>query len=109
MSHDIWVTNRDSLIHWLERMSAELEKLASLLQDAQDEELLEMFAGARIDRDVFLNSTPVRTPPVAADSATSAGTRDVMMDMLIGGMMGDNPEDARSTESASEGCCSIGA
>jgi len=89
MSHDIWVTNRDSLIHWLERMSAELEKLASLLQDAQDEELLEIFAGARIDRDAFLNSTPVRTPPAAADSATSAGTRDVMMDMLIGGMMGD--------------------
>jgi prephenate dehydrogenase len=89
MSHDIWVTNRDAMIHWLERMAGELQKLRSLLEDAQDEELLEIFAGARIDRDAFLNSTPVRTPPAAADAATSAGTRDVMMDMLIGGMMGD--------------------
>ncbi len=89
MSHDIWVTNRDSLIHWLERMSAELQKLRSLLEDAQDEELLQIFAGARIDRDTFLNSTPVRIPAAPADAASMQGTRDVMMDMLIGGMMGD--------------------
>jgi prephenate dehydrogenase len=89
MSHDIWVTNRDSVIHWLERMSAELQKLRSLLEDAHDEELLEMFAGARIDRDVFLNAPPVRTQAATADPTGGQGTRDLMMDMLIGGMMGD--------------------
>jgi prephenate dehydrogenase len=89
MSHDIWVTNRDSVIHWLERMSAELQKLRSLLEDAQDEELLEIFAGARLDRDVFLSAPPVRKVPVPSDAAAAQGTRDVMMDMLIGGMMGD--------------------
>jgi hypothetical protein len=87
MSHDIWVTNRDSVIHWIERMSDELQRLRSLLQDAQDEELLEIFAGARIDRDAFLASPPVRKAPETSDA--SMGTRDLMMDMLVGGMMGD--------------------
>jgi prephenate dehydrogenase len=87
MSHDIWVTNRDSVIHWIERMSDELQRLRSLLQDAQDEELLEIFAGARIDRDAFLASPPVRKAPETSDA--SMGTRDLMMDMLVGGMMGE--------------------
>jgi prephenate dehydrogenase len=89
MSHDIWVTNRDSVIHWLERMSAELQALRSLLEDAQDDQVLEMFAGARIDRDAFLNAPPVRRPAEAPDPTGGQGTRDLMMDMLIGGMMGD--------------------
>ena len=46
-----------------------------------------MFAGARVDRDTFMNSMPTRVPADADDS--SPETRRVIMDMLIGGMMGE--------------------
>jgi hypothetical protein len=88
MSHDIWVTNRESLIHWLDRMAAELQTFRSMLEDARDDELLEIFAGARVDRDAFLNSPPTRIPE-KADTGASSDTRKVMMDMMVGGMMGD--------------------
>jgi prephenate dehydrogenase len=87
MSHDIWVTNREAVIHWLDRMSGELQRFRTLLQDAKDEELLDAFAGAQLDRDAFLTSPPRREQ---RDAGASPGdTRKVMMDMLVGGMMGE--------------------
>ncbi len=88
MSHDIWVTNREALIHWLDRMAGELQRFRSLLEDARDDELLEVFAGARVDRDAFIVGTPTRTPDTA-NAAANAETRGVIMDMMIGGMLGD--------------------
>jgi prephenate dehydrogenase len=89
MAHDIWVTNRESLIHWLDRMATELQRFKSLLEDANDEELLDVFAGARVDRDAFIVGTPTRTPLDPSQAATAADTRGVMMDMMIGGMLGE--------------------
>jgi hypothetical protein len=67
-------------------MSGELQRFRTLLQDAKDEELLDAFAGAQLDRDAFLTSPPRREQR----AETSPGdTRKVMMDMLVGGMMGE--------------------
>jgi len=88
MSHDIWVTNREAVIHWLDRMAAELQRFRGLLQDAKDEELLDAFAGAQLDRDTFLSRPPKRVPQPAG-GAQPEDTRRVVMDMLVGGMMGE--------------------
>ena len=53
MSHDIFLTNRDAAVHWLDRMVEELQRYRGLLQ-GDTEELLESFAKAQIDRDSFL-------------------------------------------------------
>jgi hypothetical protein len=88
MSHDIWVTNREAMIHWLDRMSGELQRFRTLLQDAKDEELLDAFAGAQLDRDTFLNAPPHRTPR-APVGPQPQDTRRALIDMLVGGMMGE--------------------
>jgi prephenate dehydrogenase len=86
MAHDIWVTNREAVIHWLERMEGELRRFRDILQDSRDEELLETFAKTQIDRDTLIASPPKRKAE-KSDAAQRSG--DAVMDMLIGKMMAD--------------------
>jgi prephenate dehydrogenase len=83
MSHDIFLTNRDAAIHWLDRMGDELRRYRDLLQgDAK--ELLETFAKAQLDRDGFLaEPRPRRVEPDQAD------VRQELMRSLIGGWTAD--------------------
>lgn len=87
MSHGIWRTNREAVIHWLDRMITELSRYRDLLKDAQDETLLQAFIEAQIQRDEFLREPPSRKP---MDTGPKVDTRDAMMRMLVGGMMADN-------------------
>ncbi len=81
MSHDICVTNREACIHWLERMVGELNRLRDLLADAGDETLLEVFAGAQLDRDEFLTQPARRRPRGVA----LPDVRRELIDAMVGG------------------------
>ncbi len=82
MSHGIWLTNREAVIHWLDRMTEELRRLRELLKDARDEDLLQMFARAQLERDEFL----ARPPRREKEQGPPLDTNKTVMDMLIGGM-----------------------
>lgn len=97
MSHDIWSTNREALIHWLGRMEGELARFRKLLEDANDVELLEIFARTQLERDRFMLEPPRRQPGDTGLSAGEAGARNVLVDMLVGGMMGDRLRQAEKT------------
>jgi prephenate dehydrogenase len=100
MSHDIWTTNREALIHWLERMEGELSRFRKLLEDANDAELLDIFARTRLERDRFILEPPRRE---AATMAPGAGaSRNVLVDMLVGGMIGERLRQAEKDVRASE-------
>jgi prephenate dehydrogenase len=86
MAHDIWVTNREALIHWLERMEGELHRFRDILQDSRDEELLETFAKTQIEREALVKNPPKRATE-KGDAVRQGG--DAVMDMLIGKMMAD--------------------
>lgn len=87
MSHGIWRTNREAIIHWLERMMGELGRFRDMLQDAQDEQLLETFIQAQLQRDQFLNEPIARMPAAGVDPADAKSTA---LSLLVGGMMADN-------------------
>lgn len=87
MSHDIWVTNREAVIHWLERIEAELRRFRGLLQDANDEALFETFARAQIERETFLSQPARRAGPTAAVPEPDAGK--AVLDLLVGGMLAE--------------------
>jgi prephenate dehydrogenase len=107
MSHDIWVTNREAIIHWLDRMMDELKVMRDQLKDARDEALLETFARAHLERERFLQNPPrrVREPlPAPKEGAPN------VLDMLVGGMLADRmrrvqrmPELMREAAHAREG------
>jgi prephenate dehydrogenase len=92
MSHGIWATNRDAVIHWLDRMADQLRDFRKKLEDAQDEELLNTFARAQLERDTFLREPPQRTKEAAAPSVDSG---DALMSMLVGGLAAKNLKRAK--------------
>ncbi len=80
MSHDIFLTNRDAAVHWLDRMVEELQRYRGLLQ-GDTEELLETFARTQIDRDSFL----AEPHPRRLEGEESPDVRQDMMKSLMGG------------------------
>lgn len=100
MSHDIVRTNREAIIHWLERMEGELNRFRKLLEDANDAELLETFARVQLERDRFMLAPPKRVAGQAPGG--DAASRNVLVDMLVGGMIGDKlrrmEKDVRQSE-----------
>ncbi len=106
MAMGMWRSNREALIHWLERMMSEIGTLRDMLKDAQDDELLKLFTQAQVQRDAFVAEPPRRRPegPQEVDKGKA------FLDMLIGGKMADNlrrvekiPEMMRETPPAEAG------
>jgi len=82
MSHDICLTNREHIVHWLDRMTDELSRYRELIRD-KDEELFKAFARTQLDRDTFLTSPPERRrPPVQDADILTSGER--MASFLVG-------------------------
>ena len=83
MSHDICITNRERILHWMDRMIDELSHYRDVIRE-EDEELFKAFARIQLDRDTFLATPPERRPPPAAgaDDVLSSGER--MASFLVG-------------------------
>jgi prephenate dehydrogenase len=92
MSHGIWTTNRDAVIHWLDRMADQLREFRKMLEDAQDEALIETFAKAQIERDAFLREPPRRHAESVGPKVDSG---EALISMLVGGMMAKNLKRAK--------------
>lgn len=86
MSNAIWKTNREAIIHWIDRLSEELARMRDMLSDAKDEDLFRIFATAKLQRDEFIASPPKRERATGVE----VNHRDAFLDMMVGGMMADN-------------------
>jgi prephenate dehydrogenase len=89
MSMGIWMTNREAMIHWLERMIAELGRFREMLKDAQDEALLRTFSEARFQREQFLAEPPRRQ---MVDDGPKLDKSRLFMEMFLGGKLAENLE-----------------
>jgi prephenate dehydrogenase len=54
MSEDICRTNRENVVHWLDRMVAEIRKYRGLIEGDDEEALFQAFAKANRERDEFV-------------------------------------------------------
>jgi len=83
LSNDIVSTNRDNLLHWLDRMIEELRSARAMIADAeQGERLAAMFKSVQEARDAFIERPPVRKAPETEKERTSAGER--FMSFMMG-------------------------
>lgn len=87
MSNAIWKTNREAIIHWIDRLAEELQRMRAMLSDAQDEELFKLFAEAKLQRDEFI-ANPPRRESAARGPEVDRGR--AFLDIFVGGMMADN-------------------
>ena len=83
MSHDICITNRDGILHWVDRMIGELSRYRELIQD-KDEELFKAFARSQLDREAFLSKPPERRPPAVEGEADILTSGERMAAFLVG-------------------------
>jgi len=67
LSHDICLTNREAVLHWLERMTEELSRYRELLAEGQEEELFKHFTRAQLDRDTYMTVGPPSRKPATGD------------------------------------------
>jgi prephenate dehydrogenase len=83
LSHDICLTNRENLLHWLDRYRATLTQLRELIADTgHPEALIEAFARVQATRDAFLEAPPPKPEPVREQESISAGER--MLSFMVG-------------------------
>jgi prephenate dehydrogenase len=83
MSHDICITNRERVLHWVDRMIGELAHYRELIQD-KDEELFKAFARAQLERDNFLAKPPERRRPAVTGEADILSSGERMASFLVG-------------------------
>ncbi|MDW8047457.1 MAG: prephenate dehydrogenase [Chloroflexota bacterium] len=85
LAHGIWRTNRQAIVHWLDRFTAQLRELRSLLADPErEEELGQLLTKTKLDRDVFIENPPRREPP--ANGAEVPSTADALGQFIAGAM-----------------------
>jgi prephenate dehydrogenase len=83
MSHDIFLTNRENVLHWLNRYIGELQRLADQIDDREDTETLyKSLTDTQISRDKFLEELPRHPDPVPM--ADYPDSTDMFMTMLTG-------------------------
>jgi len=76
LSHDICLTNRENVLHWLDRFAEELRRFRGLVEDgARQEELFKALATVQSTRDAFLHQLPVRPQAGSDIEMLSAGER----------------------------------
>lgn len=99
MSHAILRTNREAIIHWIERFTSEMNKMRDMLSDSRDEDLLTLFGTAKLQRDEFLANPPRRERPADRQTVDSG---EALMSVLVGGMMARNMKRIASLPDAME-------
>ena len=86
MAHDIAVTNRTQLVHWLQRYRDELQELQRRIEDVDgEEELFRILAQVNVDYTAFRAGVVGRSE---VDEKEHRNVPDVaMLDMVIGGTL----------------------
>ena len=83
MSHDISLTNRENLLHWLDRFSEELRRFRNLIEEGEERgDLYKAFLKAQTTRDAFLLELPSHAGPEKKIDVMSAGER--MLSLMVG-------------------------
>ncbi|MEO9256119.1 MAG: prephenate dehydrogenase/arogenate dehydrogenase family protein [Tepidiformaceae bacterium] len=83
MSRDIMATNREAVLHWIDRLQTELSTIRGALSDNDDEALLDLFKSTQLDRDTFLANPPVRRRP---EGPQAPSAQDTIGRMFVGGL-----------------------
>jgi prephenate dehydrogenase len=94
LGHDIFLTNRDNVLHWLQRYMAELQRLSDLIESQDEEEVLfKTLAEAQIEREQFLEKLPVRDDSNGGIDIPTAS--DAFMTMMTGALWQERAKQAQ--------------
>lgn len=88
MAHDIAITNRTQIIHWMERYREALRSLQQQIADTEDEqELFRLFARTSLEHAAFMSGAVGRKE--IDEKHWEAVPDSAMMDLLMGGTLAE--------------------
>lgn len=82
MSHDIMMTNREAVLHWIGRMQQELSTVQKAIE-LGGEPVLDLFRSTQLDRDTFILNPPMRRKPEGPEAPSA---QDAMARLFVGGL-----------------------
>jgi len=84
MSHDICLTNKQNISHWIDRYVAELRRMQELIEGEDEEVLFRLLAETQIERENFLAKPPERERPGLPDDMPTPSQS--FLNLLAGSM-----------------------
>lgn len=82
MSRDIMMTNREAVLHWIDRLQNELSTIKQALNTGQ-EPVYDLFHSTQMDRDTYLLNPPARRRPEGVEPPSA---QDAMGRLFVGGL-----------------------
>ncbi len=86
MAHDIVMTNRDNIIHWIDRFQEELSRFRETIATGESQAVLETFGKPQFERDNFMQSGPPRRDS-AGPPIDNIGLGDILFGSKISGYL----------------------
>ena len=94
LGHDIFLTNRENVLHWLQRYIGELQRLSDLIEaESEEEALFRTLAEAQIEREQFMDRLPEREDARWAVEMPTAS--DAFMTMMTGALWQERAKQAQ--------------
>jgi len=78
MAHDIMQTNREQVVHWLDRLQQELFRFREVIAKGDSKQIAEAFTKMQLERDNFMINGPPRR------ESAEAMPRVSLADFLVG-------------------------
>jgi len=98
MAHDIVMTNRENLLHWIDRFQDELSRFREMIASGDSAKVLEAFGKPQIERDNYVIGGPPRRD-TAGPEIENIGLGDLLLGSKISGYLKKQQEMIREMES----------
>jgi prephenate dehydrogenase len=82
MSRDIMMTNREAVLHWIDRLQKELSTIKDALNTGH-EPVYDLFRSTQMDRDTYIMNPPERRRPEGVEAPSA---QDAMGRLFVGGL-----------------------
>jgi len=100
MAHDIMISNRDNVLHWIDRFQEELSRFRAAIAAGETLPVLEAFARPQLERDNYMvNGAPRRD---AGEPIETISLGDMLLGSKISGMMKKQQEILKAAEERAE-------
>ena len=92
MAHDIMLSNKENVVHWLDRFIEELRRFRELVASGESKPVFEAFTRAQLERDNYLTNGPPQR--MTGEPAEKVSLSDLLLGTVVGGYLrktGDLP------------------
>jgi prephenate dehydrogenase len=97
MAHDIVQTNREHVLHWIDRMQAELTRYREVIASGDSKRITETFTRAQLERDNYMVNGPPRRQE-SGEPLPRVSLADFMLGTRVADYMRKQEEIIRASE-----------